>query len=135
MRTWGRVWDELGNPTWVEVTTDPSGFNDYVYITALIQSIKLNLAESPFWANFGLPAHQSIIQQAAPDFNMQFIATYFSQFFASLIISRTPIASPPGTSRAQQQNSPQTQPLDPTPTYYIQVLRHDGSLFEATIGI
>ena len=135
MRTWGRNFDADGNPTWVKVETDARGFDDYVYITALIQCLKLNLNESPFWADFGIPARQSVLQQVAPDYNAQFIATYFSRFFASLIIARAPIDPPAGTARAQPQSQRNAKAENPGPTYYVQILRRDGSLFEATIGL
>lgn len=137
MRVWGRTYDALGNGKWVAVETDAKGFDDYPLITALVQAIRLNLNESPFWGQFGLPAHQAVLQQTPPDYNMQFIATYFSQFFASLIISREPIEPPAGTSRTQQQNRSNTaqDPYDPTPTYFVQVLRKDGSLFQTTVAI
>ncbi|MCX7898473.1 MAG: hypothetical protein N2444_00020 [Methylocystis sp.] len=135
MRTWGRVWDAYGVPKWVEVATDERGSSDYVYCTALVQCLQLNLGESPFWGDFGIPAHQAVIQQIAPDYNVQFIASYFAQFFASLIISRAPIAPPAGTARQQQQNrSPlRTNPQEGV-TYYAQALLHDGTVFQATVA-
>lgn len=137
MRVWGRTYDALGNGKWVAVETDSNGFDDYPHITALVQAIRLNLNESPFWGQFGLPARQAILQQQPPDYNMQFIANYFSQFFASLVISRAPIAPPGGTFRTQQQNRPAgaQDAYDPTPTYFVQILRKDGSTFEATVAI
>lgn len=135
MRTYGRVWDDDGNPSWHVVETDAAGFNDYVYASALCQCLQLNLGESPFWADFGLPAHQAIIQQVAPDYNVQFIATYFSRFFASLIISRSPIEAPAGTFRVKPQNPRNTAATGPAVAYYIQALRFDGSLFQAEVAI
>ena len=55
-----------GYPYWVEVTTTPDGYNDLVWATTLCQCFLLNLGESPFYANYGLPAEQAIIQQIAP---------------------------------------------------------------------
>ena len=131
MRTYGRVpvpYPPSGventqllqypNYQWVEVQTDDSGFNDYVYITALIQCFRLNLGESPFWANFGIPAKTSIIQQTQPDFYIAYIQSYFAQFFASLIITKLP------------------QPLnDPTPRYNVNIVRLNGSVFQTEIGL
>ena len=55
MRTYGRVYAEDGSYTWVEVSTDANGFDDMVMLTTLAQVLKLNLGESPFYANFGIP--------------------------------------------------------------------------------
>jgi hypothetical protein len=51
MRVYGRVTDELGQKTWVQIQTDSDGNNEHVYVTALVQVLKLNLGESPFYAN------------------------------------------------------------------------------------
>lgn len=106
------------NYKWVEVTTDALGFNDYVYITALIQCFRLNLNESPFWARHGIPAKNSIIQQTQPDFYIAFIQNYFAQFFASLIISKRP----------QTLN-------DKAPVYDVSIIRMNGSKFQTTVAI
>ena len=131
MRVYGRVpittslngvesSDEVSYPNyrWVVVETDAAGFNDYVYITALIQCLRLNLNESPFWARFGVPAQNSVIQQAQPDFYIAYIQNYFSQFFASLIIAKRP-----------------QKPNDKTPTYDVSIVRLNGSVFQTNVGI
>lgn len=110
MRTYGRVYDEFGDAFWVVVQTDSNGNNDAVYLTALAQCLKLNLGESPFWANLGIPAHTSIIQQIAPDFYIQQIQRFFAPFFVSLIITKNP-----------------PTPSNPTPTYTANVLTHSGA--------
>lgn len=95
MRTFGRI---VPNPLfpdvkkWVEVDTDANGFNDMVFLTTLIQVIKLNLGESPFFANYGIPAHQSVVTQIAPDLYMSRIQQQFAANFLSLIISKQPNA-------------------------------------------
>ncbi|HVB66128.1 MAG TPA: hypothetical protein VND01_00365 [Candidatus Acidoferrales bacterium] len=95
MRTYGRVPGLSGLPTvWVEVVTDPNGLNDQVYLTTLLQVLKLNLGESPFYANFGIPAQQSVIQQIFPDYYAALIQQQFAVYFASLMIARTS-ANPP----------------------------------------
>lgn len=88
MRTYGRIYDELGQPTWVEVQTSPEGFEDYVWITTLIQCLLLNINESPFFANYGIPAHQSVQQQIAPDYYVAAVQRQFAGFFASLVINK-----------------------------------------------
>lgn len=106
MRTYGRI-NQVGGlgGTWVEVQTDANGFNDMVYLTTLIQVLKLNLGESPFYANYGIPARQAVIQQVFPDFYVTYTQTLFAQYFASLIVSK--------------ENNPE-------PTYNISVTTHQG---------
>jgi hypothetical protein len=94
VRTYGRVYDELGNATWVEVQTDPTGQNDAVFLTTLIQTCKLSRGESPVFANYGIPAQQSVVTQVFPDFYVTQTQQQFSEYFASLIISRVPALDP-----------------------------------------
>ena len=95
MRTYGRVFNPDGTYAWTEVSTDANGHNDYVYITTLIQVLKLNLGESPFYANYGIPAAQAVLQQVAPDFFMAQVQQQFAPFFASLVLAK--IAAYPPT--------------------------------------
>ena len=88
MRTYGRVFPENGTPYWVEVSTDPSGYNDYVYLVTLCQVLLLNRGESPFYANYGIPAQQSVLTQVQPDFYMSQTAQQFSQYFAALTLTK-----------------------------------------------
>lgn len=112
MRTWGRVTDELGNKSWVEVTTDANGYNDAVWLTTLIQVFKLNLNESPFFSQFGIPARPSVITQVYPDFYVSFTQQQFAQYFASLIISKKVLLDAKGK---------------PTPHYAVNVVTQYGS--------
>ena len=106
MRTYGRVKDANGNLTvWVEVDTDADGFNDAVMLTTLIQCLKLNLNESPFYANYGIPAKPSVTQQLPPDFYVARTQQQFSGFFASLIVAKKNL---------------------PTPTYQVNVITERG---------
>jgi hypothetical protein len=90
MRTWGRVTDPVTKAkTWVEVTTDPvTGDNSLVQLTTLIQVLNLNLNESPFYGDWGLPARQAVIQSIAPDYNVMLTQQRFAPYFASLLVSR-----------------------------------------------
>lgn len=107
MRTWGRVRGANGELTqWVKVETAPDGSNDLVWAVTLIQCLKLNLNESPFYSNYGIPAHQSVIQQVAPDFNVALTQQQFSQYFASLSIIKRNL---------------------PTPTYDVTIMTHQGT--------
>lgn len=112
MRSYGRVTDEYGNKTWVEVQTDPNGFNDAVWLTTLAQVLKLNLGESPFYANYGIPARQSVLQQIAPDYYMAITQQQFAQYFASLILTKL---------------------VDLPPTYRINIVTNQGAVIEAII--
>jgi len=109
VRTYGRVTDEYGNKTWVTVESNPQQGDDYVFCTALCQVLKLNLNESPFYANYGIPAHPSVIQQIAPDYNVALTQKQFSQYFANLSISKLP-----------------PLPNDPTPQYNVSITTHQG---------
>jgi hypothetical protein len=115
LRVWGRTTDELGNKTWVAVTTDANGFNDLVYATNLIQVMKLNLGESPFFGNYGIPAKQSVVTQVAPDFYMMRTQRQFASKFASLIIYR------------------QTQQFEPT--YQVNVITRVGVVLNASVPV
>ena len=119
MRTWGRVlkdplFPELGKK-WVEVTTTPEGFEDFVWLTTLIQCLKLNLGESPFYAQYGIPAKPSVVQQVFPDFYVARTQQQFAGFFAALLISKEP---------------------DPaTPIYRVNVTTHQGIKLNAEVPI
>ena len=88
MRTYGRYVNSQGQRVWAEVSTDANGFNDLVYVTTMCQCLLLNLGESPFYANYGIPAKQSIIQQIAPDYYVAQTQKQFAPYFANLVISK-----------------------------------------------
>jgi len=115
MRVYGRVTDELGQKSWFEVQTDSAGNNEYVFLTALVQVLKLNLGESPFYGNFGIPAKTSVLQQIAPDFYVAFTQQAYSGYFANLSITRVPA------------------PDRVTPTYNVSVLMTTGTKFQVNI--
>ena len=115
MRTYGRTVDVLsGAKTWWVVTTDAGGYNDGVYLTALAQVIKLNLGESPFFANYGIPAHATIVSQIYPDFYMVRTQQQFAGYFASLILTK--------------QDDAVDDDGRPAPSYLINVLTNYGAL-------
>jgi len=111
MRVYGR---DPKTDQWLTVTTDASGQNDYVHITALIQCLKLNLNESPFWANWGIPAQQSVVQQIFPDFYVSLIQQRYSAYFASLQISK--VASF-------------------TPTYNVNIITNQGVKMQMSVAV
>lgn len=94
MRTWGRV-EENGVKRWVAVESDASGDFSYGWITTLIQTLKLGLAESPFYAQYGIPAQQSIIDQVYPDYYVTMVQQQFSRYFASLSVKKVSDATNP----------------------------------------
>ncbi len=94
MRTYGRITNAEGNLQWVEVTTDANGRNDNVWLTTLAQNLKLNIGESPFYANNGIPQYQTIVTQVFPDFYVMQIQSQFSQYFPSLIITKNQTPAP-----------------------------------------
>jgi hypothetical protein len=122
MRTYGRTQDVLsGKKTWHMVTTDVNGFNDSVYLTDLAQVIKLNLGESPFFANYGIPAHESVVTQIFPDFYLVRTQQQFAGYFASLLLMILPVEQGSADSFATGQEGA------PAPRYYINVLTNYGS--------
>lgn len=114
MRTWGRVYAEDGSYAWTPVTTDANGYNDAVYLTTLVQVLKLNLGESPFYANLGIPQQQTIMSQIFPDFYANNIVQYFAPYFASLKVTR-------------KSTSP--------PVYNVQALSQQGSILTAVVPV
>jgi hypothetical protein len=99
MRTYGRipVPATLTSPAslmWVQVNPDANGFNDPIWITTLCQVAKLNLGESPFYANYGLPAKPSVVQQLFPDLYVAAIQQQFAPYFSSLVLAKVPSSTP-----------------------------------------
>ena len=110
MRTYGT----LADGTWVEVDTDASGNNSYVWLTTLIQTLLLVTGENPLYASYGIPAVDSVISQTAPDAAVVQIQTQFAQYFQSLVVLpiRTTV----------------------TPTYQINAVFLDGTAYQSTIA-
>lgn len=104
---------DLASP-WQEVDTDENGNNDAVWLTTLVQVLKLNLNESPFFASYGIPAYESVVQQVFPDYYVSLTQQLFAPYFASLLITRQP---------------------DPTPTYVVNVVTNQGVKVSASIPI
>jgi hypothetical protein len=122
MRTYGRTQDvRSGKKTWWVVTTDANGFNDSVWLTDLAQVCKLNLGESPFFANYGIPAHESVMTQIFPNFFLARTQQQFASHFASLVLTTLPVLQGTADSYASGQGGA------PAPRYYFNVLTNYGS--------
>jgi hypothetical protein len=74
MRAYGIV-----NGKFVKVTEEST-----VWATTFIHTLKLNLGESPFFANYGLPSQESVMTQIAPDFFIEHTRQQYSDKFAIL---------------------------------------------------
>ena len=86
MRTYGI--NENGN--WVEVDE-----TSYIWLATLAQTLRLNQGESPYYANYGIPAHTSVMTQIPPDLAVNRTQTQYAPYFASLTIIRQQNATQP----------------------------------------
>ncbi|MHB8817314.1 MAG: hypothetical protein ACYDAE_29180, partial [Steroidobacteraceae bacterium] len=83
----------------------------------LCQVLKLSLNESPFYADWGIPAHDSVVQQVFPDYYVSLIQQRFAPSFASLIISRNGVDP------------------DGNPLYQVNVTTHQGVKLNASVPV
>lgn len=90
-----------------------------VWLTTLIQVIKLNLGESPFFADWGIPAHPSVVSQIAPDYYMNLIQQRFASHFMYLTIVR-------------QQDAPDERGA-PSPYYLVNVITQYGAFLATKV--
>lgn len=86
MRTYGRT------PTgqWVEITE-----TSYIWLATLAQTLRLNEKESPFYANYGIPARDSVRTQVAPTIAISRTQSQYSQYFANLSVTKDEFAVDP----------------------------------------
>lgn len=113
-RAWGRIYAEDGTYIWQVVQPDANGNASYVYITQLIQVLKMSLGESPIYSNYGIPAQRSVMQQIFPDFYVNQTQQQFAPFFAALSITKMPSREP---------------------MYQINLTTFQGTVFNATIPV
>jgi len=78
----------------VTVEADINDNPDSVYLTALIQTLKLNWGESPFFGDWGIPAHQAIVQQIFPDYYVLLTQKRYAPFFMTLGVVKRPTDTP-----------------------------------------
>lgn len=113
IRTYGRVTDpKSGARWWVEIDADMNDNPDSVYLTALIQTLKLNWGESPFFGDWGIPAHRSVMQQVFPDYFVLLTQKRYAPYFMSLAIVKQPV---------------------PTPTYSVTIQFKSGAKISTTV--
>lgn len=117
MRTYGRTTDNFGNITWNEVDTAVDGSNDILMVTAMCQTMLLNLGESPIFASWGIPAQQSVLQQIYPDLYLVQIQKQYAGEFASLSLKRSFLAD------------------GITPVYQVTAITHTGVVINAEVPI
>lgn len=132
MRTWGRVPAETSNYSaaigtfiigqsaiggqdannyvWIEVDTDENGNSDAVWLTTLIQVLKLNYGESPIYGNYGIPAVSSVLNQVMPDYYATLVQQQFAQYFVTLQLARQALTD------------------SPLPTYDVSITANPGSV-------
>lgn len=114
MRTYGRIRDTNNALRWVIVETDANGNDDLVWVTTLCQCLLLNLNESPFFAQYGIPAKPSVVQQVQPDYYITRMQLQFSRYFANLIIAK--------------------EASFPEPVYKVNITTNQGVRINATIA-
>jgi hypothetical protein len=117
MRTYGRKTVTENGCTfkkWFVIETTADGDDTMVWLTTLCQVLLLNLNESPFYADWGIPAKQSVLQQTAPDFWVALTQQRFAPYFATIIITKVNV---------------------PTPTYNVNIITKQGAKIDFSLGV
>lgn len=105
MRTYGKT--EQGQ--WIEVTE-----TSYVWLATLAQTLKLNQGESPYYANYGIPSHDSVMTQVAPNAAINRTQQQYSPYFASLSVLKDATAT--------------------SPTYRINAVFQNGTIIQTSVA-
>jgi hypothetical protein len=122
MRTYGRIQNVLtGEKTWVQVETDPNGYNDMVWLTTMAQVLKLNLNESPFFADWGIPATASVMSQLPPDYYVALTQRRFAEHFLALTLTRE-------VDGLDESNRP-------VPYYLLNVITNTGAVLSGSVPV
>ncbi|WP_077395442.1 hypothetical protein [Bombella intestini] len=82
MRVWTRVHQPDGRRVWKAVTGDQGN------IAWLQNALLLQLGESPFWADWGIPVQQTLVSRVWPDYYLNLTQRRFRDIFPSLQITR-----------------------------------------------
>ena len=106
MRTYGV---DPNTQQWVEVSE-----TSYVWLATLAQTLRLNQGESPFYANYGIPAQNSVHTQIPPDLAVNRTQTQYAPYFASLTV-------------VKQQNAV-------NPTYNISAVFQNGTTISSMVA-
>jgi len=94
MRIHGRLLNPDGTKTWVTLDTAKGDSIDTIYVLWLVQTLKLNTLESPYWPDWGVPIWQVMQNTFYPDSSIAKIQANFSQYFSYLSIARVPNPDP-----------------------------------------
>jgi len=94
---------------WVEITE-----TSYIWLATLAQTLRLSENESPFYANYGIPAQKSVQTQIPPDVAINRTQQQYAPYFASLSIIK-------------QQNVV-------NPTYNISAIFQNGTTIQTTVA-
>jgi hypothetical protein len=86
----------------------------YIWLATLAQTLRLNTNESPFYANYGIPAQQSVQTQIAPTIAITNTQQQFSPYFKSLSIFK--------------------QPNTVNPIYNIRAVFLDGTIIQSVVA-
>lgn len=86
-RVWGRVTTN-GTRKWQAFETDSNGYDDAPNIIWLQNVLLLNLNESPFYADWGIPLQQTLATSIFPDYYTSQTQQRFSAYFPSVVITR-----------------------------------------------
>ncbi|MXV44309.1 hypothetical protein GS501_04520 [Saccharibacter sp. 17.LH.SD] len=89
MRVWTRQHQPDGSRHWVAVD------GDQAIIAWLQNALLLQLGESPFWVDWGIPITQTLLTQVWPDYYTTMTQQRFAGYFASLTIIREPQSDNP----------------------------------------
>lgn len=82
MRVWTRVMGSDGKRTWQPVD------NDQGNIAWLQNALLLQLGESPFWTDWGLPVSKTLVSQIWPDYYLNMTQQRFRDVFPTLQVTR-----------------------------------------------
>lgn len=87
-RVWGRIHNSDGSRTWQAFETDDNGYDDAPNLIWLQNVLLLNLNESPFYADWGIPIQQTLATSVFPDYYTAKIQQRFTAYFASVVVTR-----------------------------------------------
>lgn len=88
MRIFGRQANPDGSYTWVTLDTANGDSQDAIYVLWLVQTLKLNTLESPYFPGSGVPMWQALQNTFYPDSSLATIQATFAPYFSYLSIVR-----------------------------------------------